>query len=371
MVKINDLKTLSEKDRKVISPGQEISTRMRRFGWDQVDLALILDVSESTASNIVRGRTQINYQLAESLAKVFGETAEYWIMRQLNYNKWLHGKHPDSDEIQQRALLYKLFPVRELMQLKWISPESDVKAIERDLKSILGEELYQHVLIRVGKRETPAYGYIRIRSEVSELLWVRKAMGLISESGLPAYDADRLRSVIEVWHYAYGGNESYLNLIHDLEAAGVVFRILPGFQKTSLAGGLFWANQNPVMVYTQRFNTYPPFQNFVELLLEVCSRFRTGDYKDVSEDGASQNIQIGINPYTSHNGSFRIIDMDYIIGTGLNKPVDLSKLESLVLSPGRDILVFYHQQQSMFRKLKTLPQAELVKLEFPREYYLE
>ncbi|HOY85542.1 MAG TPA: helix-turn-helix domain-containing protein [Candidatus Syntrophosphaera sp.] len=367
MYRSNEPKNNDAKGRQDIPPGQEITARMEEYGWDQVDLAFILNVSESTASNIVRGRTQINYSLAEALSQVFGETTEYWIMMQLRYNR---RNRTELQEIQRKAMLFKFFPVRELMQLQWIHADSDVNAIEKDLKTILGDKLYQHVRIKGEEIDTSRVGYMRFRSHMTELLWVRKAMELVPGGDFPTYNAGKLQYLFDTLRYNYQGDSGHLQLINDLRSAGVIFRILPGFLRTSLSGGLFWNQQNPVLIYTQRYDTSPPFYNFVEIMLKVCSRFRTGDYKDVSGDGASQNDQIGINPYTSHNGSFRIIDMDYFIGTGLNKPVDLSKLEPLVLSPGKDIPVVYHHQQSLLRRVNTWPKTESFKLKFPTGYLL-
>ncbi len=371
MITLIDSKSLNEQSRPDISPGQEISARMKKYGWDQIDLAFVLDVSESTASNIVRGRTQINYQLAVALSQIFGETAEYWIMRQVRYSQWMERKSHKPEDIQRMAMLFKLFPVREMMQMKWISADSASRDIERAMITLLGEQLYLHLRNLGEQREPSGANFYLFRSEMAELLWVRKAMEMVPDGDIPYFDLDRIQSIAEKLHNEYSGFAGHLKLLNDLESAGVVFRILPGFQKLSLSGGLFWKNKSPVLIYTQRYDTFPPFQNFIEIMLRVCSRFAIEVSDDISKDAIAQGEKPGMSIYPSPNGSFRIIDLDYVVGFGMNKPVDLSKIEALSLIPGRDIPVFYHHHQSLLRKVSPTPKAEPARLDFPPKYYLQ
>ena len=125
------------------TPWGEIYARMRSCGWDQIDLAKVLDVSEATVSNLLNGRTTITVQLAETLSLVFGETAEYWILKQLEYFNKHDARLENTEALRIKSLLYKLFPIRDLFQIGWISSDSDVQIIETELSALLGIHAYQ------------------------------------------------------------------------------------------------------------------------------------------------------------------------------------------------------------------------------------
>lgn len=60
-------------------PGEFIRDELEARGWAQQDLAFILGVKEQAINPIMSGKRGISPEMAHSLSKAFGITAEYFL----------------------------------------------------------------------------------------------------------------------------------------------------------------------------------------------------------------------------------------------------------------------------------------------------
>lgn len=70
---------------RVVAPGRVISTELEARGWDQKDLARIMDRPEQTISEIIRAKKQITPETAIELSEAFGTSPELWANLEANY----------------------------------------------------------------------------------------------------------------------------------------------------------------------------------------------------------------------------------------------------------------------------------------------
>ncbi len=68
-----------------IGPGDFIKEELEVRGWQQIDLANIIDLSEKHVSDLINNKQSITIETAGLLSKAFGQSPQYWINLDTNY----------------------------------------------------------------------------------------------------------------------------------------------------------------------------------------------------------------------------------------------------------------------------------------------
>jgi HTH-type transcriptional regulator/antitoxin HigA len=110
-------------------PGEYIREELKVRGWTQADLATILDRPLPTVNEIIQGKRAIMPEMAVALGRAFGTPPETWMNREVEYRLSL--VKTDASEVQRRAKLYELAPVKDMIRRGWILPTDDPKELER------------------------------------------------------------------------------------------------------------------------------------------------------------------------------------------------------------------------------------------------
>jgi HTH-type transcriptional regulator/antitoxin HigA len=66
-------------------PGDEIKELMEQKGWQQQELANLLNLSLKHVNEILNGKKNISFDLAIMLEKIFDKEAYYWIKLDTEY----------------------------------------------------------------------------------------------------------------------------------------------------------------------------------------------------------------------------------------------------------------------------------------------
>nr|DAN48246.1 MAG TPA: Plasmid maintenance system antidote protein [Caudoviricetes sp.] len=82
-MKAINLKNLTPKE--ATHPGEHLKDEIEARGIKQNDLALELDLPESTINEIIKGEKPINQDIATRLEKFLGIPAKFWMNAQSNY----------------------------------------------------------------------------------------------------------------------------------------------------------------------------------------------------------------------------------------------------------------------------------------------
>jgi HTH-type transcriptional regulator/antitoxin HigA len=112
-------------------PGDYIREELSRKGWGQDDLARVLGRPASRVNELVQGKAIISPDVAVALAAAFGDTAEEWLQREMEYRLSL--SQSDIDAVKSRARLFELAPVKDMQKRGWIRATDDPSLIEEDL----------------------------------------------------------------------------------------------------------------------------------------------------------------------------------------------------------------------------------------------
>ncbi|MCE1246285.1 MAG: HigA family addiction module antitoxin, partial [Firmicutes bacterium] len=69
-----------------IPPGEFILEEIESRGWSQRDLADIICETPKYVNDLISGKLSVSAKSAKQLAAAFGQSPEYWMNLQNNYN---------------------------------------------------------------------------------------------------------------------------------------------------------------------------------------------------------------------------------------------------------------------------------------------
>ena len=242
-----------------IGPGEFIKEEMEARNWTNEDLAQVLDLNPKTVSELLNNKQRITIDTAKVLSQAFGQSPQYWLNLDNNYRLRLKESN-DESEVEIKSKIYERMPVNDMIKKGWIKKYRNTN----ELKNIFMEfwqmnDLNIDLLDRLSIphcRKSDAYENL---SKYFILAWTQ--MAKLTSEKFEASDFDRkaLRSLAnEITNYSVmkTGVSKFLS---DLYNTGVKFFSLSHLPRTYLDGASFMHDNNPVIVYTKRYDRIDNF----------------------------------------------------------------------------------------------------------------
>jgi HTH-type transcriptional regulator/antitoxin HigA len=260
-------------------PGEAIKAELQRRGWTQADFATIMNRDIATINEILNGKRQITAEIAVQLGIVLGTPAEDWLQREASYRLSLIDRADPN--VQRRARLYELGPIKEMEKRGWIKQSNNLNDIEREVRSFFNlNSLDDEPKINVCARQP----FESNELTASQRAWV--------------FRAAQLASVLNVRPFTTTGFDKGLSHIRDLADSaekahhvprllaelGVRLVVIEPLQKSPIDGAAFWLDgpsPSPVIVLSLRFDRIDAF--WFTLAHELM-HIRFGDRRSLDSD---------------------------------------------------------------------------------------
>jgi len=243
-------------------PGYFIREQMEYRNWSQEDLSEVMSITPKHLNKILQDKQAITLDMAKILAEVFETSPQYWLNLDANYRLWLDPEKSEKEnQAEIKSKIYERMPIRDMIHKNWIPNFSNF------------EELLQNVLTfwSVQKLDFEAWDQktLPLLARKSESLnqykaaytytWYHKALQTAYQYKVVKFNKAMLSELYNQLH-VFTIQENGFNLfLKKLNEAGVIFFVLPHLQKTYLDGACFYANENPVVVYTARYKRIDNF----------------------------------------------------------------------------------------------------------------
>lgn len=268
-------------------PGEFIRDELEARRWAQRDLAYILGVSEQSVNAIMSGKRGISPDMAQSLSKAFGISAEYFLNLQKAYE--LSTAREADPAIERRAKLQSVFPIREMVKRGWFEETQDISLLEAQVTRFFQtNSLDQVPCLTHNAKKGGDY------SETTPLqwAWLYRVRQIAAEMVVTSYSEKKLHKALGDFERFLVDPEEIRHVPRLLAEAGVRFVIVETLPKANIDGVCFWLDKkSPVIGMTCRHDR---IDNFWFVLRHEIEHLLNKD----GQQGklSSEQVDVDLNP---------------------------------------------------------------------------
>lgn len=234
------------KPAQVFAPGEILREELEARDWTAVEFAQILGRPEQTISQILNDRKEITPSTALEFAHALGTSAEFWLNLQASYQLSMAKASDEAarSDVQRRARMRELVPVREMQQKGWLPNTDRVDVLETAVCELLGISSLdgEPRFIAAARRRQTAEPFTPEQNA-----WLARVSSLARAAEVAEYDSDRLGSLARRLPQLLAGPQEAAHLGDWLADVGVVLVVEPGLRGSKIDGAV-WMRQDPTPV---------------------------------------------------------------------------------------------------------------------------
>lgn len=245
-------------------PGLMLADEIEANGYNQIDFAKLIDLKRSQLNEIIKGKRNINADLALLLEKALGIDADFWMEAQKNYDldkARIEAKNKEQLEaIEIWNVAKEFIPVSFFKKEQIITgnPLLDINKVKEiynvdnlDQLAILS---VQHNYARFKKSNT-------FKTDVVNIMgWVKLVQYKASQLNVMPFDNENKEQLIEKLRNVLFENKNVLPTVQNvLHENGIKLVYQTKGEKTPVDGVSFWSNGNPAIGMTLRHNRMDNF----------------------------------------------------------------------------------------------------------------
>ncbi len=263
-------------------PGEHLRDELEERGITQTEFAQIIDEPLRTVNELCKEKRSITPELAQSIGAAIGNTPDFWLRLQADYDAYLLSKKEQKkvDEVKERSELYARYPIAELIKRKYLPNKKTVLDIKKAIEDLLGEGVEDNlsgmqVCLRASSCGTVVESYLAT--------WVQLGKRLAEKiKKTPSYSSEDLqRFAQEIKRYSID-TDGVQKVLAKLNSLGVRVVILPHFSKTRVDGAATWISERePVIIMSLR---YDRIDNFYFTLLHEIGHILLHPNKDFHDE---------------------------------------------------------------------------------------
>ncbi|WP_435139100.1 ImmA/IrrE family metallo-endopeptidase [Formosa sp. A9] len=259
---------MAKNKRKFESPGQALKFYLTENGWTQDDLAHILTISLKHTNEIIKDKKSISIDTAILLSKVFEMDAYEWMVLDTTFqlSKKNAQKKEEKEELVERQVeVYKYLPINELLKKGWLKPYNKIDDLNNQLRAFFGVPKNKPLdfstlkLNNVAIEYRKSDAYKESANEINAKAWYQMALNHSKKIKVEKYNEKGLIELTNNLHNYTIIKDGIKLFMNDLSKVGVKFVFLSHLSKTYLDGAAFYADNNPVVTLTGRYDRVDNF----------------------------------------------------------------------------------------------------------------
>ncbi len=240
-----------------LQPGDALRELLDSKGWTREELAAITGRSRQNIYEILSGRNGVTPEMAVILGAAFSNEPSYWLKLDAHYR--LKRLNRDSTDVEQRARIFSIAPIRDMQRRGWIGDTKSLEKLERELKQFFGaESLDQITELSVSTRRSGSYSS---GLTIAQKAWCFRVRQMAHAMPLKRrFDASRLNSARRDLRRLAALTKDARRVPTVLADYGIRFIVvepLPGIKVDGVA--LWLDNESPVIGVSVRFDRIDAF----------------------------------------------------------------------------------------------------------------
>jgi HTH-type transcriptional regulator/antitoxin HigA len=247
-------------------------------GWTQDELAAVTGKSRQAINELISGKSGVTAEMAIALGAVFGNGATAWMSWDSAYR--LSVAREDGVDVQKKARLYEIAPIRDLQRRGWIKDTKVLAELEAELKSFFGtNSLDEPFTFPVSAHRAAMLGQLN----PAERAWCFRARHLAAALPLQSlFDSSSLDRLERELRILAAYPQEARRAPQRLARAGIRLVIIEPLATAKIDGAAFWLNQHaPVIAVTLR---YDRMDSFWFTVMHELAHIRNNDALSVDLD---------------------------------------------------------------------------------------
>lgn len=265
------------------SPGDLIKSLLAQKGLTQADLAIITGFSRQSISSIIAGRSSVTPEAAVALATALDNDPSDWLRLDGEYRLALI--QGDKSDIEHRAAILQIAPIREMQKRGWIDPTSDFEELEGELKGFFEVDNLQS-----GLEFQAAYSRnTELPSDDKAVrAWCYRARQIAKAIPVDKFDEKKLPELESVLRRVAAYSKETYRVPRLLAKYGIRFVVIEHLPQTKIDGAAFWLNEDsPVIALSIR---YDRIDSFWFTLMHEFKHIQNKDALSV-DDGLKESLE--------------------------------------------------------------------------------
>jgi len=262
-------------------PGKEIERILAERGWTHDDLAEVVGKQRPHVSRLISGKGTITPEWAVLLSGALGNTPEYW--HRLEGDRQLSLILPVATDVEKRAHLVNIAPVREMIRRGWIAQTSTREELEAQLRGFFDVESLDV--------DPPVAADFRKANPDAPLdrqqrAWVARARQLAAAHPVCQFDRARIPDMVAKLRRLAAYPRECLDVCEVLRLYGIRFVVVEPLEKCRIDGAAFWLEDSPAVALSMRYGRMDMF--WFTLMHEVAHIIHN-DWGSVDTDLAGKD----------------------------------------------------------------------------------
>lgn len=270
----------------VIHPGETLAEALEERNMTQSELAQRMSRPKKTINEIINGKASITEETAIQLEKVLGVPAYFWLNLQTLYRE-AQARLEEHQRLESEVGFLKHFPIRDMINLKWIEKGKDQVDQLFLLLGFFGVSSPQAwEALTATYRASKAY-----KAKPGALsAWLRKGEIEAAKVQTPLFHARTFRSILDDLRLMTKDvpSISIPRMIKLCASAGVAVVLVPELPGCPLSGATYWPNaQKAVIQLSLRYKWADQFWfTFFHEAAHVLQMKKNGILFDGNQDPA-------------------------------------------------------------------------------------
>jgi HTH-type transcriptional regulator / antitoxin HigA len=237
------------------SPGEVLRALLDYKGWTQEELAIITNKSRKTILDIASDRSGISPDMALAFGVAFGTNPSDWLA--LNSAYRLSMANHSLEDVEKRATLFQMAPIRDMQRRGWIRDTKKVDELEAELKAFFSTSSLDTVpQLSVAPRR--AYSIESLTPP--QRSWCHRARQMATALTTKPFVHDRLRAAVKELRALAAYPKEARHLPRVLTEYGIRFVVVEPLPGAKIDGAAFWIDkETPVIAVSIRYDRIDAF----------------------------------------------------------------------------------------------------------------
>lgn len=239
-------------------PGTFIAEELDERRWAQADLAYILNMDPTHLNKLIKGKADINPDIAVSLGDAFDMPAEFFMNLQKMYDL---GRARKADRgVRTRAAWLSVFPIREMIKRGWIE-DVEPSLLDLQMRRFFGKDHVEDIPF-VGTSPIMAHAAKKSsydRTTPMQYVWLTRVRKIAEQMDCPLYSETTLRDNLGAVRAHMIEKEDFIRIPHILKKCGVRFVLVEALPGSKIDGVCVWLGGQPVIGMTLRLDRLDNF----------------------------------------------------------------------------------------------------------------